>query len=357
MVLRKVAVLLSVFLIAGLVYGCGSASSSSSSNPNMSEAPATAPTGVSDVSILGGSISVSGTTLNFDMSAVDQNSDPITNITRGNLTVGIYDTASATGVRAASIVATATITNLTSGSNTSQPVAVAMTLDKSGSMNVGGKRVSLEAAAINFVELMSTDSQAAVINFDNLVTIEASMTSDKNVLRYAVTQEAPGTGGTNILDSVDLAIGEAANVNSANYTRAVLAMTDGVNGTSVATEAQITAEAIAQGIPIYTVGVFANTVDAAAYRPMLVRLAETTVGTSDAYKEIVVGVTGLSAQSVVALGALDDIYTEILNTLTAATYNTTCTLSSAVPAGTYYMKVTLHDYGFDREIIKPIVVN
>ncbi|OGC04094.1 hypothetical protein A2276_05700 [candidate division WOR-1 bacterium RIFOXYA12_FULL_43_27] len=352
-------ILFAVLLVSLFAYGCGKVVDAV--NPNASTTPATPPSTATSVTLSGGNVSASGTGVSFNFSAVDQDSTPLTNITLGNITAEVYDTepsaASIQGISAKGVINVA-FTDLTSGANTGKPIAITLTLDKSGSMGFDDytytKVTTLEAAARKFVDLMSSNSQAAVVVFDSGVSLEAAMTTDKNVIKTAInTREAYG-GATAVYSAISTSISEEAKVNATNYTRAIIAMTDGQNNSGSKTEANVTAEAIANNIPVYTVGLFDNSAEATSYSAPLKRIALTTTGTTDSYYEVIAGVTALSAgQSVHALGALNTIYTNLQNALSNA-YSSTCSLSSGLTAGqSYWLKLYLNYGSFIKTLVIP----
>jgi len=341
-----------ILFIGIAVLGCGKVAQEAT-NPNMSTTPATPPAGTTALKMSTGNISASGNSLNFNFLALNQDNQALTNLTLGNLQAKIYDSyptgLSVSEVKAEAII-DVTFSEITSGANTGKPIAVGLTLDKSGSMGFDDatyrKVTTLEAAASKFVDLMSSNSMAAVILFDDHVSLEAAMTSDKTLLKDRIaTREAYG-GATAIYDAIKVALDETKKVSSTNYVRAILAMTDGQDNSSYVTnEAGITAEAITSGLPIYTIGLFNDSYEADSYRAPLVRIATTTTGTSDSYFEIIAGVTGLSAQSVVALGALESVFSQLAEGLTNS-YSATSTLSANLVSGQqYWLVLKAQNYG------------
>jgi len=351
-----------ISLIIFIGIGCGG-SSSTTTNPNMSTTPATPPASTSAVKMTGGSITASGNSLNFDFLTLDQNNVPLTNLTLGNISGTVYDSnPSGTSAQVVSqaVFATVTFDEFSSGINTGKPIAVALTLDKSGSMGFDDltytKVTTLELAASKFVDLMSSNSMAAVIIFDDHVSVEASMTSDKALLKDRIAIRAGFGGTTAVYDAMSKALKEVEMVNSTNYVRAVLAMTDGMDNSSTSTEAQITAEAIANGIPIYTIGLFQDASQESYYSPPLIRIATATTGTSEGYFGIIAGVTGLSAQGITALGTLTDLYSKLVTALSQA-YSARCSLSAPLVAGhQYWLKLNIANYGgYDTSVIIPFI--
>ena len=355
---KLIVVFLGLLLAIFVLYGCGNVIKEQV-NPNMSTTPASPPAGTTSVNLSGGSISGSGNSLNLGFLALDQNNQPLTNIDLGNLGVSVYDSypaaLSALEVKGQGVV-DATISLITNGANSSTPLAVALTLDKSGSM-AGSKIATLEIAAMQFVDLMPKDSQAAIINFDNRVSVAATMTTIITALKNAIVDETDFFGSTAVYDAIHAALGQVIPVKTTDYVRAILAMTDGQDNYSTYTLNQITAEAIVNGIPIYTIGLFTSSSEAASYRVPLVNIANSTTGNPAAYFEIIAGVTGLSAMSVKSLGSLTDLYTKLANALSKS-YSVSCNLPSNLVANQQYWAVLhVNKFGtFDNlHVIKPFV--
>jgi hypothetical protein len=132
-----------------------------------------------------------------------------------------------------------------------------------------------------------------------------------------------------------------------------VALTDGGENASVTytTTKEVADLAIAKSIPIFTVGLFNNTSEAISYRKALQDIAIATTGSVDNYFEIVIGTTALSvnaaevkARQIRALGAMTDLYQKIAIGLTQS-YSLTCTMSTSLSPGTYWMQITLQNYG------------
>lgn len=364
---KRLVGLVCVLTIGLGFYGCARVLDENVANPNMSLTPGSPPAGTTQVKLSGGNISAGGASLNFNFMALNQDDQSLTNITRGNLTVEVYDSdPAAAAVGASNIVAQAvieaTFDDIVSGSNSTLPLAIAMTLDKSGSM-FPTKVKTLEAAAESFVDLMSSDSMAAIINFDDNVSREVSMTTNKILLKQGITDEARYGGWTAIYSAIHAALSEEATVSPNNYTRAILAMTDGQDNKSYLyghSEGTVTPEAILWGVPIYTIGFFDDTAEAVSYRAPLERIAAVTTGTSESYYEVIAGVTavGVSAQSVGSLTALSEIYTKLQRALTNA-YRVRCTLATSLNSGQqYWLKMSLSNYGdFSETLILPFIAD
>ena len=69
-----------------------------------------------------------------------------------------------------------------------QGVSVALALDRSFSMRISNSFDDVKAAASNFMQLLQSQDQAAVISFNNEVTVEHPFSSDKTSLMAAISR-------------------------------------------------------------------------------------------------------------------------------------------------------------------------
>ncbi|HTY13434.1 MAG TPA: vWA domain-containing protein, partial [Candidatus Omnitrophota bacterium] len=274
-------------------------------------------------------------------------------------TGGIYSSnpsiSSVTAATTLSAVATITFTAISGGGGSgvaSRDVSAALVIDKSGSMWTD-KLVSAEIAGKMFVDQMATgpNNNCAVVLFDDHVSVEASMrnaAANKQSLIDAVTTEAAYGGSTALYYAIANGIWEASKeAASATRVRAVVALTDGgenaspypYSGTSTGT-IELVNQAVAAGIPVYTVGLYMSSSEASYYAPYLKSIALGTTGSESNYFEVIVGVTGLSAQRARALGVLTDLYTQLFTGLSQS-YSMTSQISSSLTAGqTYWLLIT-----------------
>lgn len=239
--LKKVSVgLLSVLLIGFMIYGCGRVVET---NPNMSETAAVIPAGTSlEVSASNISVGSDGKSMSFNMAVIDQDNGAFTDLTKGNLVFEV----SSPGPDAW------TITYIACGAHTgSRNFSLAMTLDRSGSMD-DAENSSLEAAALSLVGMKSSGDDIGVINFDDTVTVEASMTTNTATLTNAITNESVREGGTALYDSMGAAIDLV--LTGQNSYKVVFAMTDGYENRSsnYTTTPEVAEYAILKGnIPLF----------------------------------------------------------------------------------------------------------
>jgi hypothetical protein len=118
---------------------------------------------------------------------------------------------------------------------------------KTGSVNQ-----SLEAAALSFINNTGSTDQGCVINFSSSVYLSQNLTTDKNLLKYAVTGESITRNLTDLYGSIITGVTTVAA--GTNSRKALIAMTDGDDTVSSHTIAAAIAASVANKVPVYTVG-------------------------------------------------------------------------------------------------------
>lgn len=103
------------------------------------------------------------------------------------------------------------------------PFSMVLLLDTSGSTKE--KLPMIQRAAIAFVEQLSSTDKVKVISFDDSVKDWNDFTSDKAVIRHAISQTTSGEG-TKVYDAVERALN---NLRSVTGRRAIVVFTDGVD--------------------------------------------------------------------------------------------------------------------------------
>lgn len=354
-----------MFAVAITLFGCSVSNTTTTSNTG------TPPAGTTAVKLSGGNVVVSGNTISFTLTALNQSNDIISGIGTGNLQGQVFTTS--LPVSGEVPVATLTFTAVSGGgTGAAKNVAASLVIDKSGSMS-GAKQATAEAAGILFVSTeaaASLNNKAAVVLFDTRISVEAPMlaVSDTNTLNTAILKGGYG-GSTALFDAIVAGVNEASKeAPSATLARAVVAMTDGGENSSLTfkTTTEVINAAVASNIPIYTIGLFSSTAEAeyvnsytgGTYRGDLKAIALGTTGSEDNYFEVITGITGLSvkhvsAEQIQALGALTELYRKLAGALTQS-YSTTATLSVGLTsANTYYLQIVLQSYGdFTGETIR-----
>lgn len=351
--IKKAAVFCLVLFIGVAIFGCAKVVETS-----------TTPVTTTQVKLSASNIIVSGNQLTCSLAALNQNNAVVTGMGTSNFSGAIYSanpTITSAGAKAqATIVATLEFTAINSASKS---IDAALVLDKSGSMGWDDgtltKVTSEEIAAKAFIDEeynVSTSNKAAIVFLDSTTWVEKAMTavSDKAAFYTAIDKAHLSGGSTALYDGMAKGVLEASKEAAAtNLVRAVVALTDGGENASVTynTSKEVADLAIASSVPIYTVGLFNTTAEAVSLRKALQDIAIATTGSVDNYFEIIVGVTALSvnaqevsARKIRAMGALIDLYKSLAVALTQS-YTLTATLTTTLSPGTYWMQITLQNYG------------
>jgi uncharacterized protein YegL len=136
-------------------------------------------------------------------------------------------------------------------------VSATLVLDRSGSM-AGLPITRVKAGAIAYVDQMNPDGQpcdeTGLVSFNNTVTVNLSMTTDKLALRNAINS-LTATGMTALWDASATGITQLA-MSAKNRCRAVIVLTDGGdnNSQTYRTVQQVITLAIANKVKVYTIG-------------------------------------------------------------------------------------------------------
>jgi VWFA-related protein len=133
------------------------------------------------------------------------------------------------------------------------PISLAILLDISGSMSVGGNiERARDAIAMTAANLRDKQDEAALFTFDSKLQEVVPFTSDLDRVR-ARSLEGKPWGITSLFD----AIGETARLvgERSNKHRALLVVTDGVDTSSKLTPAQVSGIASLIDVPVYLLAV------------------------------------------------------------------------------------------------------
>lgn len=134
------------------------------------------------------------------------------------------------------------------------PNAVAVVMDYSGSM--GWNRVdALQDGAEKFIKAKKGVDEYALVKYDDHVVLSSKLSGNQQKLlrKLYLADYSQFGGGTALLDAVNagiFAVKGAENVGK----KIVLALTDGFENSSLATRNEVVANAIANGVSIYTIG-------------------------------------------------------------------------------------------------------
>jgi len=191
---------------------------------------------------------------------VDQNGSPVGGLTAQNLAARLRWLPKGTG-SAGEVVGTV---NIQAFSSAGKNIAVALTMDYSGSMFVGPrdsanplkyKRIAdMERAAKTFVSNMRSGDVAEIIKFGSNVEVIQQFTNNKNALLAAIDTNSYSRGMTALYQSIYQGLIDAAQQPAASYVRAVVAFTDGGENNSTVSRSAMLRQSFSNGIPVYTVG-------------------------------------------------------------------------------------------------------
>jgi hypothetical protein len=135
------------------------------------------------------------------------------------------------------------------------PISVALVCDVSGSMGAGtpSRLDEMKKAGHAFVDIMDgVIDEAALIMFNDRVTVYQQMTTNKPMLHAAV-DALYASGATAMWDAAYTGVEHIAN-NAVNPKRAVVLMTDGMDNSSVQDDASVINLALQLGIRVFIVG-------------------------------------------------------------------------------------------------------
>ncbi len=136
--------------------------------------------------------------------------------------------------------------------NNEDPLSVVLVLDRSGSMS-GSATYALDVAATNFVNQLGAKDECEIVNFDHVVKVSQSFTTDHNLLASGITDYDDLGGATAFFDAVGQAATDLSNRNGRKF---ILAMTDGYENSSTTyqTLEEIKSYVNSKGLSVFIVG-------------------------------------------------------------------------------------------------------
>jgi len=145
--------------------------------------------------------------------------------------------------------------NLTFFSRTQQPIALALLLDTSASMD---ERMGIaQEAAIGFAKQLHKDDQAEVIDFDSQVRILQAFTNDAAALEKAIRQTTPN-GSTSLYNALYIALKDLKKVKAETTSdirrQAIVLLSDGDDTSSLIEFDQVLDLAKRSETVIYSIG-------------------------------------------------------------------------------------------------------
>jgi VWFA-related protein len=144
------------------------------------------------------------------------------------------------------------------------PVRLALLVDISGSMRMGGKVVDARQAANHVFSALRRDDKAAVFAFDTQVDQLTGFTSSRAELEAGFAKAAKPYGQTSLYDAIALVSravvekpgpGGMKTAATLPHRTAVVVITDGVDTRSRMTPAQVSAIASGIDVPVYIIAV------------------------------------------------------------------------------------------------------
>jgi len=190
----------------------------------------------------------------------DQTGAPVTGLAASNFSAKLYFGTGIAKVTADSLTG---VVSVQSTSQSGKKVAVAMTMDYSGSMFMGSydtvamqynRILDMQKGVKAFVNAMSAGDAAEVIKFGSDVDFVYPFSSSKTGLLLAADSASYDRDLTALYQSIYKGLQDASALSASTYARAVVAFTDGGENNSSVSRADLFTLASANGIPVYTVG-------------------------------------------------------------------------------------------------------
>jgi VWFA-related protein len=142
------------------------------------------------------------------------------------------------------------------------PVKVALLLDISGSMRVGGRTVDARQGAMHLFAGLRPIDQAAIFTFDTGLDQVTTFTSDRAALEAALDTTLKPYGQTSLYDATArvarVVAEESRTAGGLPQRAAVVVLTDGIDTRSQLTPQQVATIASGIDVPVYIVAVMAK---------------------------------------------------------------------------------------------------
>jgi Mg-chelatase subunit ChlD len=142
---------------------------------------------------------------------------------------------------------------------------VVLVIDASDSMRGAAIRGAV-AAARTFTDVRNPSEQIAIVTFNSRPTVLLPFTSDQSAMDGSLATSPALAAGTHIYDAVDAATSllKAAKIRSGS----IVVLSDGSDTGSRVSEARASANARANGVRLFTVGLRSRTFDPSALRTL-----------------------------------------------------------------------------------------
>ncbi len=230
--------------------------------------PTTPPNNVTSIQANGTVQQISRTQTTGTLIVVDQNGAPVTGLSNSNVTAYLRWPAKMSDSVSGAVT-------VTSNSGSGKNVSGAVTMDYSGSM--GSSQIQcMEDGVKTYINAMGSNDISEIIKFDDIVLVAQPFTSNKTLLINAVDSNFSLGGSTALYQSIYHATTDIVPISGSQYTKAVIAFTDGgENASSVSRETMIST-ALSNGIPVYSIFLYSDTTNSLG-RDMR-NIADTTGG-------------------------------------------------------------------------------
>ena len=138
------------------------------------------------------------------------------------------------------------------------PVSIGLIIDNSGSMR--DKRKKVEAAALDLVQASNKEDEVFVVNFNDAAWLdlpgEKDFTNDVEEMKQALAR-IDSRGGTAMFDALKVSI-EHLKEKAHKDKKVLVAVTDGVDNSSIIKLEALVREAQQSGVLIYSIGLLAE---------------------------------------------------------------------------------------------------
>ncbi len=195
----------------------------------------------------------------------DNNHNPIIGLQSSNITATLSSSNN-------SCIGNVTVAaNLGTGKN----VAGAITMDYSGSM--GSSQIQcMEDGVKTYINAMGSNDQSEIIKFDDMVIVAQPFTNNKTLLINAVDSNFSLGGSTALYQSIYKGTTDFFPINSNQFVKSVIALTDGGENASSISRATMINTALINATPVNSIFLYSDTANSLAKD--MRNIADTTGG-------------------------------------------------------------------------------
>lgn len=135
-----------------------------------------------------------------------------------------------------------------------RPVAIVIAMDYSGSMRDSNVVAPMEQAVTRLLATLGGEDQAAILKFKGGVFVAQGLTSDKQALATAITQDFTGGKGTRLYDAINVSLDMFNNSELSGFSPAIVVLSDGDDSGSQLTLDQLANNVDAANVPLFAIG-------------------------------------------------------------------------------------------------------